>query len=188
MAGLWKPFGFSGPENQPPTRVLGRGYFVNDDTILICRLNDLAVANVNGSALFRVNLPKDRSCENNRPAPSNDGQRFAIMESKRLPMNEFFDMGLFWTDDKILVYDAFARRVIFAVKVEGASQWPSTRTHTNEFSLSPDGDRLALVSDGVLKVYKLPAGSAGSDARLVAPAFHVRACRGRLQHLLLGGC
>ena len=157
IAGSWKPFSFSGAENQPPTRVLGRAYFVNDDTILICRLHDLVMANVNGSVLFRVNLPKDRSCDNNRPTPSNDGRRFAIMESKRLPINEFFEMGLPWTDDKILVFDTSERRAIFAVKVDGAAQWPSTRTHSHEFALSPDGDRLAVVSDGILKIYKLPA-------------------------------
>jgi hypothetical protein len=153
--GSWKAFRFAGPENQP-TRVLGRAYFVNDETVLICRLNEMAVANVDGSVIFRVNLPKDRSCENSLPATSSEGGRFAMMENRQLGIDEFFDMGPFWTDDRILVYDVSEQRAVFAVKVNGASQWPSSRTHSNEFALSPDGKRLAVVSDGILNVYKLP--------------------------------
>jgi hypothetical protein len=157
LDGSWQAFSFTGPEYQTRTSVLGRAYFVNDDTILICRLSEMSVANVNGSVLFRANLPKDRSCENSLPAVASEGGRFAMMEKERLRSNEFLDVGTFWTDDEILVYDVSERRAIFTVKVKGVSPWPSSIKHYNEFALSPDGTRLAVVSDGILKIYELPA-------------------------------
>jgi hypothetical protein len=160
LDGSWQAFSFTGPEYQTRTRVLGRAYFVNDDTILICRLTEMAVTNVNGSVLFRANLPKDRSCENSLPAVASEGGRFALMENRRLRSNEFLDVGTFWTDDEVLVYDVSERRAIFTVKIKGVSPWPSSIKHYNEFALSPDGTRLAVVSDGILKIYELPARSA----------------------------
>jgi hypothetical protein len=157
--GLWKAFSFGAPEYQPPTRVLGRPYFVNDDTVVVCRMNEIAVAKVDGPVLVQANLPKDISCEKSLPATSIDGSRFAIMENKELKADEFFDMGPFWRDDKIVVYDISDRRAVFAVKVNGSGQWAWSSTHSNEFALSPDGDRLAVVSDGILRIYKLPERS-----------------------------
>ena len=159
MDGPWKAFSYTGPENQDATQVLGRAYFLNDDTVVICRMNEIAVAKVDGSVLLLSNLPKDISCEKSLPATSIDGSRFAIMENKELKADEFFDMGPFWTEDKIVVYDISDRRAVFAVKVNGTGQWAWSSTHSNEFALSPDGDRLAVVSDGILRIYKLPARS-----------------------------
>jgi hypothetical protein len=156
MDGSWRTFSFTGPEYQSPTRVLGQPYFVNDDTFVICRMNEIAVAKVDGAVLVQSNLPEDISCDNSLPVTSIDGSRFAIMENKELKADEFFDMGPFWTDDKIVVYDISERRAIFAVKVNGTGQWAWSHTHSNEFALSPDGDRLAVVSDGILRIYKLP--------------------------------
>src|ERR1019366_4863576 len=156
MDGLWRAFSFKGPENQLPTGVRGSAYFVSDDTVLICRPYEMTVANADGSMLFRMNLTTGKSCENNPPAVSSQAARFALMENRELRTNEFLDVGAFWTDDRILVYDNSERRVIFALKVKGVSPWPSSTKHTNKFALSPDGNRLAVVSDGILKIYKLP--------------------------------
>jgi hypothetical protein len=119
----------------------------------------MAVATVDGSVLFQVKFPNDRSLQNSLPVVASEGGRFALMEKRELRTNVALDVGQWWADDEIIVYDISDRRAIFALKVKGISPWPSSTEHTNEFALSPDGDRLAVVSDGILKIYKLPAHS-----------------------------
>ena len=159
LGGSWHALNLKELENLPPIRDLGSPHFVSDDAIVICGLNQMAVAKVDGSVLLRVNLPKDRSFERSLPATSSDGSRFAVMENKHIHADPLCDMCTNEAEDRIVVYDISERRAVFALKVTGEGEQFWSRTHLNQFALSPDGDRLAVVSDGVLRIYKLPARS-----------------------------
>jgi hypothetical protein len=137
--------------------------FVSDDTILIRNDREMEVMKVDGSILFQRKLPQNRSYGRfvfGEAGLASGGERFAIMESRMRGINSgFLDESKQPSDDQIVVYSVSERRAIFALKVKGDSVWPPFVQHTNEFALSPDGNRLAAVSDGILKIYKLPASS-----------------------------
>jgi hypothetical protein len=157
--GAWQTYRLAGPSDLTPPPVGGRAMFLNDDTLLIRTPNVLTVAKLEGLMLLQTNLPGNRSYETGRAEISTGGNRFAAMENRRRGVeNSFMDWGTFPSNDRILVYDIIERRAIFAVKVQGDSPFPLFNGHTNanSFAVSPDGNQLAVVSDGVLKIYKLP--------------------------------
>jgi hypothetical protein len=115
----------------------------------------MAVVEVDGKVLFHARLPKKRSF--GRPVRSSGGERFAIIEnSLRGLTNETLDMYAFPSNDRIVVYSIPDRRAIYAVKVKGTSPGAPWEIHRNRVALSPDGVLLAVVSDRVLRVYRLP--------------------------------
>lgn len=115
----------------------------------------MAVVTVEGALLFRTSLPSKYSF--GTKAISAGGGRFAIIETKmRGVTNEVLDMYAFPSDDHVVVYSLHEQRAIYARKVEGNSPWPPWIGHTNRQALSPDGTLLAILDDGILKVYQLP--------------------------------
>jgi hypothetical protein len=126
---------------------------LDDDTLLTREVRRIAISKPDGSMLLEAKLPDDRTFSDISIV---DG-RFAVMENRMRGIDSsFFDMGKFPSDDEIVVYDISETRAIFALKVKGDSPWPPFVEHRNQFALSSDGDRLAVVSDGILKIYKLP--------------------------------
>ncbi len=129
--------------------------FVNDRTLVIEAGNEMAVVEVDGKVLFQVGLPKKRSF--GKPVRSSGGERFAIIEDRlRGLTNETLDMYAFPSNDRVVVYSIPDRRAIYAIKVKGESPWTPWVIHRNQVALSTDGNLLALVADGILKVYRLP--------------------------------
>jgi hypothetical protein len=127
--------------------------FANDDTLII-QASLLAVATVQGAALFTVGLPKGRFVVSAKPS---GGDRFAAIEARMRGLrSEPLDMYPFQSDDKVVVYSISGRRAIYALKLEGTSPWTPWAIHANDVAISPDGTALAVVSDGVLRVYGLP--------------------------------
>ena len=156
----WQSFQTNGLDKQMKDFKLNSPLFVNDGTLVIEEGNELAVVEVDGRVLFQVTLPKKRSF--GRPVRSSGGQRFAIIENvQRGLTNETLDMYAFPSNDRVVVYSIPDSRAIYAVKLKGHSPWVPWEIHRNQVALSPDGILLAVVSDGVLKVYQLP----GSDTR-----------------------
>jgi hypothetical protein len=143
------------------TRSVG---FVNDNIAVIRSDREMEVVKMDSSTLFQVKLSRNRSYGRfvaNELGVSSGGERFAVMEEKMEGIDsDFFDMGKFPSDDEIVVYDISERRAIFTLKVKGDSAWPPFVEHRNQFALSPDGNRLAVVSDGILRIYRLPDRSA----------------------------
>ena len=91
-------------------------------------------------------------------ATSAGGERFAIIEAKmRGVTNEVLDMYAFPSEDRVVVYSLHERTAIYACKVKGTSPWPPWIEHRNRLALSPDGALLAVLDDGILEVYQLPA-------------------------------
>ena len=63
-------------------------------------------------------------------------------------------------DDHVVVYDLRQKAAIYTRKVKGGSAWIPPFEHMNRIALSADGTLLAILSDGLIEVYKLPARSA----------------------------
>jgi hypothetical protein len=151
----WQPFQSDGLDKQMNDFKLKSPLFVNDRTLVIEAGNEMAVVEVDGKVLFHARLPKKRSF--GRPVRSSGGERFAIIENRlRGLTNETLDMYAFPSNDRIVVYSIPDRRAIYAVKVKGASPWAPWEIHRNQVALSPDGVLLAVASDSVLRVYRLP--------------------------------
>jgi hypothetical protein len=132
--------------------------FASDDTLVITAWSKMAVAKTDGTDLFQVALPKNKSF--GRFATSACSERFAVIENRKRGLTiEELDMYGFPSAERIVVYSIPDRRAIYALRVKGASPWPPYESHVNQFALSPDGTLLGVVSDGVLKVYRLSEGN-----------------------------
>jgi hypothetical protein len=127
--------------------------FVNDDTFVIER-SPVIVAKVDSSVLFSVEIPKGRTCI---PVKPTGGSRFAVVEGRFRGLKSApLDMYPFLTADRVAVYSLSEPHVVYALKLEGTSPWSPWAKHFDDLAISPDGNLLAVVSDGVLKVYRLP--------------------------------
>lgn len=148
----WRPFQLS----EMPMRNVGM-LFVSDRTLVIEARNKMAVATVDAEELFRMELPNNRSFGEVVPS---GGDRFAVMENRlRGLRNEFLDMYPFDSNDRVVVFSIADRRAIYAVRVKGMSPWRPQNVTTDPLALSPDGILLAVIADGILKVYWLPSGN-----------------------------
>ena len=133
--------------------------FVNDDTVVITTPEELETTNTDGSELFHVKLPKDRSFDALTVATTG-GRRFAVIENRQRGVsNERLDLYAFPANDRIVVFDISERRPVYALKVEGRSPWSPSKVPSNSMALSPDGSVLALVSDGVLTLHRVSVGN-----------------------------
>jgi hypothetical protein len=134
--------------------------FVSDETLAIQYGNVMAVMSVDGIVLFQARLPQHRFAV--QFVASSRGERFAAIEGRMRGLrSEPLDMYPFQSEDRVVVYSIPDRSGIFAVKLKGASPWPSwsSQAHVNQVALSPDGSLLALVADDVLKIYRLPSSN-----------------------------
>jgi hypothetical protein len=128
--------------------------FVNEDT-LVMGWNKMEVATVDGTQLFRVELPKKQSVEG--AVTSIGGERFAVIEDRERGLtSKPLDIDAFPSNDRAVVYSIPEHRAIYSVKVKGTSPWPPWETHVNQLALSPDGTLLAVITDATLAVYRLP--------------------------------
>lgn len=159
-----RPLEMSKEMNEIVLRGLANIAFADDETIVIKARTSMSVFDMKGSALFDVTLPKKQGFNYSEPiiTSSVGGERFAVIEDRQRGLtSEPLDMYSFLSNDRVVVYSIPDRRPIFVLKVKGSSPWPPWRVHLNSLALSPDGTLLAVVSDDVLKVYRLP----GSKSR-----------------------
>jgi hypothetical protein len=153
----WRPFQRVGMDQQFEDFRNKSAFFVNDGTIVVEAWHEMAVATVDGALLFRVIL-KHRSF--GWTLASGGGERFAVIENRQRGITwPGLDMYAFPSNDRVVVYSVPDRRAIYAVKVKGTSPWSPWESHVNQLALSPDGTLLAVVSDEVLKVYRLPGSN-----------------------------
>jgi hypothetical protein len=154
----WHPFRTVGMDKQFEDYRQKSAFFVNEGTIVVKAWHEMAVANVDGTLLFRVILEKHRSFGST--LASSGGERFAVREDRQRGITwPGLDMYAFPSNDRVVVYSVPDRRAIYAVKVKGTSPWPPWEPHVNQLALSPDGTLLAVVSDEILKVYRLPGSN-----------------------------
>jgi outer membrane protein assembly factor BamB len=155
----WQPF-------QPISDTIGTVAFVGDDVLAIGAKNQVAVTTTDGKILFKVSAP-DRDIALSF-ATSLGGARFAGIEGKlRGLRSEPLDMYPFVAQDRVVVYSIPDRRAIYAVNVKGTSPWAPWAPHFNHVALSPEGALLTIVSDDVLRVYRLPPAGAGTPSPIL---------------------
>jgi hypothetical protein len=151
-----KPTIGSGGINPRSPPALKEVLHLDDDTLLTREVHRITVSKTDGAALLEAKLPDNRTFSDISIV---DG-RFAVMENRMRGIDSsFLDESKQPSNDEIVVYSISDGRAILALKVKGYSPWPPWFNHPNEFALSPDGDRLAVVSDGILRIYKLPANA-----------------------------
>ncbi len=156
----WQPFQPGDLGEQTNHKRVNSAVFVNDGTLAIELGNRMLVAKADGTLLFQVRLPERRSF--GTVATSSGGERFAVIENRSRGLrSELLDMYPFASNDRVVVYSISDRRDIYAVRVRGTSPWTPWDFHTNQLALSPDGVLLAVISDGRLKVYRLPCNKPG---------------------------
>lgn len=148
--GSWSPFVFSGGD--------GKGVLclVGDSKLLLNTRNGMALVTTDGTLLFHIDLKMNQRL--GQTACSAGGLRFAVVQMKmRGVTNETLDMYAFPSDDKVIVYDLLEQKSIFEREVKGTSPWPPFMTHRNQLAISSDGTLLAVLDNGELSVYQLPA-------------------------------
>ena len=155
----WEPFHFAGTDQQMKDSKPKFAVLVNQSAMVIGTAKELAVVTVEGTLVFPLNLPTKLFAQTTRVSPG--GDRFVVLLGRMRGLrNERLDMSPLVSDDHLVVYSLTERKAIYALKVKGDSPWPSwtAHDHRNLLALSPDGALLALVNDGMLTVYRLPAG------------------------------
>jgi hypothetical protein len=153
----WQPFQCSGMDQQMKDYRSKSAFFLNDSTLAIQASNQMLVAKVDGSLVFKVNLPSRWLFK--APVTSSLGRRFAVMEQElRGATIEELDMYAFPSDDHLVVYDLPNREAIYARKVTGTSPWAPWTGHRNQLALSLDGTILAIFDRGIVRAYRLPSG------------------------------
>jgi hypothetical protein len=153
----WEPFHFAALEQHPQPSRPERASFIGDSTLLIANGKELSVVSVNGAVVFRIN-PLGKLFEGSR-VTSIGGETFAVLQMKMRGLrNENLDMYPFASDDSVVVYSLAARKEIWSIKLRGNSPVPTLTPHDykNQLALSPTGRFIAIVNDGILKVYQIP--------------------------------
>ncbi len=154
----WQPFHPNGFDTQMDKRQRIPVSFVSDE-ILVVERKTTGIVTVDGTVLFRIAPPEKHFLL--LPATSAGGARFALIEDRfRGLRSEPLDMYPFQANDRALVYGIKDRRNVFSLKLKGTSPWTPWDVHDNYLALSPNGTHLAVLSDGVLKIYPLPSDSA----------------------------
>lgn len=160
-AGSWRNINFAEANNQTSALRPASVLLTDENTLVIRGMNQMTVVNTDGSVLFQSRLPKSRSYgwgALDESSVSCDGERFAVIEDRwRGLESDFLDIYKFLANDEIVVYSIAERRAIYTLKVKGSSPWPPFTNRKTVFAMSPDGSLLAVVTDGVLRIYKLPA-------------------------------
>jgi hypothetical protein len=108
---------------------------------------ELSLISIGGDVLMRVRPPKHWSF-NGKVAASQNGRYIAAQQDTGKG-GGFWDTDARWTATRIVVYDLSVKTASFCVDVV-----PLPRD-TYDFALSPDGSKLAVLSDGILTVYRV---------------------------------
>jgi hypothetical protein len=158
----WQPFHPNGFDTHMIKHQRIPSSFVNDNTLVVTR-QVAAVATVDGTVLFEITPPQQHMLL--PPVTSAGGSHFAMIEDRfRGLRSEPLDMYPFAANDRASVYSIKNRRCIFSIKLKGTSPWTPWDVHDNYLALSPNGTSLAVISDGVLKIYPLPGDSVGGSS------------------------
>lgn len=157
--GEWRPLRPKGSDTKMENRQRIPAAFLSDD-ILAIQGNPITVTTTHGLVLFQITPPKNHWLGG--ATTSAGSARFALIDDRfRGLRSEPLDMYPFLTNDRVWVYSIKDKGSIFSIKLKGTSPWTPWDFHDNFIALSPDGASLAVVSDGILRVYSLPSDSTG---------------------------
>jgi hypothetical protein len=126
----------------------GGGYILNDDTLLKVGSTGAKLLGPDGQVKFSKEVPKHDSIAPNKIATDDGYDRFAFMVNTEHGAHPSLDIGGHLVARHVLVLDATGKQL--------ASIPTETHYHTDSnFSLSPDGHRLAILDQGVVTVVEL---------------------------------
>jgi hypothetical protein len=120
------------------------GIFVTD-TLLVCGYEDFVLSTIKGEILFTEHF-KDGRMKRGKVAPAQDGQHVAVMIEN---FRDFWDTRGRISSLRAAVYDLSAKKSVMTVSV-------SPPKYYYDVALSPDGSKLAILSDGTVSVYSVP--------------------------------
>jgi hypothetical protein len=84
---------------------------------------------------------------------SHGGDYFGVVEERlRGLKSEALDMYPFPSPEQFVVYRISDQRQVFRVKVEGISPW-FPKNVIEKFAISPKGDLVAIMTNGVIRAY-----------------------------------
>jgi hypothetical protein len=146
-----------GPERVVCRVLVGQGdscgspEFVSNDVLALSMPHGLSlVPKTGGDALLKANFRDDEWL--GRPLhPSADGKRFAVAIWAHKGGSAFFDISSHNVLKRIVVYDLQSRQAVYTL--DGKKQRISD---VSGLALSPDGSLMAILTDGVVAVYRVP--------------------------------
>jgi len=129
--------------------------FLNDSVIAVnsgyCS-HSFSIQTIEGKILSMMKLPEGR-CWGRIITTSPRGQYFGVSEQRfRGIKNETLDMYPFLSPEQFVVYRLPDVEKVFRVRVEGISPW-FPKQLVQEYALSPDGARVGVMSNGVIRAY-----------------------------------
>jgi hypothetical protein len=124
--------------------------FVNDEMLIAGPCDTVSLISTGGDILMKDKIPRGAHLERD-VAVSRNGKMAAV--SLMRTRGGAFDTALLRSETTVVVYDVELRNVAFTAKVEPL---PKSSYH---FALSPDGAFLAVMTDGIEKIYETKKSS-----------------------------
>jgi hypothetical protein len=125
---------------------------LNGDAFVVTKGNSMAIHSVDGKLLMTDSLQKGHGFQNWNVANARDSMNFAF-ETDHSPLlpTLAFETGFVRVPvpvpDHLAVYSLNEKRMIFTIKLRGID---------DQYALSPDGSLSATLSNGWVRVYKVP--------------------------------
>ena len=130
----------------------GNPEFLSNDLLALWMSHELRVVpKAGGDALLKASF-RDDEWLGSIFYPSADGRRFALTVSAHKGGSAFFDVSYNSVLKRVLVYDVSGRNLVYNLDAKKSK----IKTFSG-LALSPDGSLMAILVDGVVEVYKLPA-------------------------------
>lgn len=138
-------------EVQFPDRVgcLAFPVWVNTTSLLSVGCGNLSVVGLDGGVLTKIATPKKWAFDDRVALSQN--QEYVATKQDTGKGGGLLDRDVKWTGSRIVVYSLSSKSPVLTVNV-----WPLP--HDNfDFALSPDGSKLAVLTDSIVSVYLLGA-------------------------------
>jgi hypothetical protein len=144
---------------QDPTSACGLPQFISNDVLALSASHSLTlIPAMGGDVVLKENFRQDEWIGPLGLRPSADGNRLAVAISSHRGGSELFDINYHSVLRRIMVFDIRSRQWIYTLdakrqKIKAISG----------MALSPDGSLIAILSEGVVQVYRLPPGKKGEQ-------------------------
>jgi WD40 repeat protein len=108
------------------------------------------VSKTGGDPLLKASF-RDDEWLGSRLYPSGDGKRFAVTISAHKGGSAFFDIDSHSVLKRIMVYELPSGQAVYTLDAK-----QQKINDVSGVALSPDGSLMAILTDGVVEVYRLP--------------------------------